>query len=268
MRYEYGYTCGWRLVGVDPTSWADAGGLGHVSEAGVTRSVDGDAPTVDSADATLSAPAPAVGTYARLWMDARARGELARVPVVTGRVEPSTSEVSGGLRVSSAVTLASVLAPAEDADVDEGWYAPAGADGAAMAAALLRSVLDAPVDIAEGERPTLSENVVAGSDSVLSVAWALLGDTWELVTDGLGRVTLRPRPTSPATVTDAMLCSKLKEGADDDGTPTLDYTREWSDEIGIGARVRVAGMAGDWRVVSQRITCGRGATVDETVRRI
>jgi hypothetical protein len=269
MRYEEGYTSSWRLCAVDDLSWEDGADLGHVVSASVTHSIDADAPSVDSANAELSASAPAVGTYVRLWMDARASGELVRVPIVTGRVTPSTAERMGALRLKSDVAIESVLAPAEEAEVDEGWYAPVGADGAVMAASLLRKVVDAPVSIAAGARPVLPENVVAGSDNVLTIAWALLGDTWEIVTTGRGEVVLRPRATSPtATVTDAMLCTKLTEGTEDDGTVKLDYTREWSDEIGVGTGVRIAGDGGLWRVVSQRVECGCGATVAETVRSV
>jgi hypothetical protein len=173
----------------------------------------------------------------------------------------------GMLRLKSDVAIESVLKAAEAEKVDEGWYAPSGADGASAAASLLRKVVDAPVSIAAGERPVLPENVVAGNDNVLTIAWALLGDTWEIVTTGLGEVVLRPRATSPtATVSDAMLCTKLTEGTEDDGTLKLDYTREWSDAIGVGTGVRIAGDGGLWRVVSQRISCGCGATVAETVR--
>lgn len=267
MIYEDGYTSSWRLALVGDLSWADESDLGHVASASVTRSVDSDAPSIDSANVELSTTAPAVGSYVRLWMDARANGELVRVPIVTGRVTPSTAERMGALRTKSDVAIESVLKAAGDEKVDEGWYAPAGADGASMAASLLRRVVDAPVSIAAGARPALAENVVAGSDSVLTIAWALLGDTWEIVTTGLGEVVLRPRSTTPdATVGDAMLCTKLTEGTEDDGTLKLDYTREWSDAIGVGSCVRIAGDGGAWRVVSQRINCGCGATVAETVR--
>ena len=267
MRYEDGYTSSWRLCSVSARSWADEASMGHVASASVTRSIDSDAPTIDSANVELSAEAPATGTYVRLWMDARQDGTLARVPIVTGRVAPSTTEVMGTLRTRSDVELESVLKPAEDAEMDEGWYAPQGADGAQQAAALLRSHVEAPVVIDQGKRPALAENVIAGTDTVLSGAWALMGETWEIVTDGMGVVHLRPRGAKVAAVDSSLLCSSLKEGMDEDAR-MLDYTREWSDSIDLGAHVRVAGEGGLWRVVSQRISCGCGATVDETVKEV
>ena len=92
MIYEDGYTSSWRLTLVDDMSWADESDLGHVASASVTKSVDSDAPSIDSANVELSSTAPAVGSYVRLWMDARANGELVRVPIVTGRVTPSTAD--------------------------------------------------------------------------------------------------------------------------------------------------------------------------------
>lgn len=267
MIYEDGYRSAWRLNDVSKATWSDGASIGHVASANVTSSIDSDAPSIDSADVELSAASPAVGSYVRLWMDARQSGALARVPIVTGRVAPSTSEVMGILRTKSDVSVESVLKPAEDADMDEGWYAPVRADGAAQAATLLRAHIDAPVTIDQGVRPLLKENVIAGTDTVLSVAWALMGDTWEIVTDGMGVVHLRPRGATTATIGAAVLCSSLKEGTSDDRR-TLDYTREWMDGVGVGAYVRVAGEDGLWRVVSQRIGCGCGATVDETVKEV
>lgn len=267
MIYEDGYRSAWRLCQVSTATWSDGASVGHVSSANVTSSIDSEAPSIDSADVELSAASPAVGSYVRLWMDARQCGALARVPVVTGRVAPSTAEVMGALRTKSDVSVESVLKPAEDAKMDEGWYAPQGADGAAIAASLLRANIPAPVTIDHGGRPLLKENVVAGTDSVLSVAWALVGETWEVATDGMGIVHLRPRGATTATVRAASLCSSLKEGTSD-GRRTLDYTREWMDGVGVGAYVRVAGEDGLWRVVSQRINCGCGATVDETVKEV
>lgn len=267
MIYEDGYRCAWRLCPVGEATWSDAASVGHVVSANVTRSIDAEAPSIDSADVELSAASPAVGSYVRLWMDARQDGALARVPIVTGRVAPSTAEVMGTLRTKSDVSVESVLKPAEDAKMDEGWYAPVGADGAAVAASLLRANVHAPVAIDGGKRPVLAENVIAGTDTVLSVAWALVGETWEIATDGMGVVHLRPRGATTATIGAEVLCSTLKEGTSDEKR-TLDYTREWMDGVGVGAYVRVAGEDGLWRVVSQRINCGCGATVDETVKEV
>lgn len=268
MQYEYGYSSSWKLIAVDPLSWADGDVLGHVTEASATKSIDSDAPSVDSGNFSLSAPAPEVGSYVRLIMDARADGILSRVPIITGRVAPSSCTRMGALRLKSDVTIESVLKPAEDEQMDEGWYAPQGADGAAIARQLLRGCIDAPIEIATGDRPILKENVVAANESVLAIVWALLGDTWELITDGRGRVILRPRPQAPvATVTDAMLTTKLTETTSDD-ILTLNYTREWSDAIVIGDAVRIAGDSSVWRIVSQNITCGCGATVAETVKEL
>ena len=267
MTYEDGYRSAWRLCDVSKATWSDGARVGHVASASVTRSIDSDAPSIDSADVELSAATPAVGSYVRLWMDARQSGALARVPIVTGRVAPSSGEVMGTLRTKSDVSLESVLKPAEDAKMDEGWHAPQGTDGAAIAATLLRMHVDAPVIIDQGARPLLEESVVAGTDTVLSVAWALVGDAWEIATDGMGVVHLRPRGATTATIGAEVLCSTLKEGTSDDRR-TLDYTREWMDGVGVGAYVRVAGEDGLWRVVSQRINCGCGATVDETVKEV
>ena len=116
MIYEDGYRSAWRLNGVSKATWSDGASIGHVASANVTSSIDSDAPSIDSADVELSAASPAVGSYVRLWMDARQSGALARVPIVTGRVAPSTSEVMGMLRTKSDISVESVLKPAEDAD--------------------------------------------------------------------------------------------------------------------------------------------------------
>ena len=265
--YEAGYESTWRLCSVDPYSWADTTELGHILSASITRSINGTAPSIDSANVELSSEPPAIGSYVRLWMDARSKGILKRVPIVTARVAPSSSDISDNLRVRSDVALDSVLKPAEETAMANGWYAPQGSDAIQIASALLSSCIFAPVVVDDGKHAILEEDIVAGGESVLSIAWALIGDGWELVTDGMGVVHLRPWRTTAITINDSILCSSLSEGTDADGN-TLDYTREWSDDIDVGSYVRISGMYGIWEVMSQRISCGCGATVAETVSEV
>nr|AHF24291.1 hypothetical protein [uncultured bacterium Contig1770] len=197
MDWAAGYASAFRLMSVDHVTWADAAQVAGLSGLSAAASVDGDAPAIDSADATLDRSLGGDG-YVRAWMDAEQDGEVVRVPIGTYLAQASMAD--GEPTSTARVELYSVLQPAAERLLAAGWYAPAGSHGPTVAGELLAAALDAPVSVSSGEGGELGENMVSAGESYLSMAWALCGDGWEIVTDGMGNVTVRPRPTSATPI--------------------------------------------------------------------
>lgn len=325
MDYAKGYAATYRLMTVDARTWRDVTRIGGVSEWKGTKSISSKAAAIDAADLSLDAPAQGEG-YVRTWMDAEQDGQVSRVALGTYLLQSSGGAQGGQW---SSAELYGVLQPASDRMLPAGWYAPAGTHGPTKAAALLAATLDAPVSLESGEGGELAENVVSGGESYLSMAWALCGDAWEIVTDGMGNVAVRPKPTEAAIIREADIIGQVETTwklagvpnrvtATDDGvtaeainddpdspastvargriidgkadgdrlsdetlqafcrrclreqstaTEIAEYTREWRDGIGIGDMVSLPGYEGTWRIVSQQIGAGCGATVQETATR-
>lgn len=266
MDYSRGYESGFDLCEVDSIG-ANGERIGGVATASATRSVDGDAPVIDSGSVEIDVgdAVPTRGTIVRLHMTASSEAGFARPPVFTGVVNDVTMKRSRGRDVAT-IDLKSVLTPASEAKLEAGWYAPTGADGALVARDLLRAALpqSCSVSIDYGKRPILTENYVAGTDeAVLKAAWGVLGD-WQISLTTDGNVIICPIESEPYTITRSMICSDITDRMQN-GKRTLDYTREWSDEVLIGGTVIVEGYEGTFRVTSQRLTCKCGTTVAETL---
>lgn len=211
--WSRGYSADWQLYRVNPRTWADAERVGRVLDASVSRSISGDAPTIDSASLSLTR---AVGEglpegWYRLAMVARQGVASERVDVATvwcastgGTVEFGTESVD--------VTGRSVLWPCSRRDMAAGAYSPSGVDGARWAADLIRSCTPAPVEVALGASFTLDDAIVF-SGKALDAAWQVLeagGRTIRI--GGDGRITIRAIPTDPALSLDAMGVRLLQPG--------------------------------------------------------
>lgn len=216
MDYSKGYSASYHVTRVDPSTWFDVAEIGRVESFSATRSLDSDAPEVDAADAGLDSAFPGE-CYARVRMTARQGGELSRVDVGTYLLEASSGESApGGERCEC--SLWSVLRPAAERLLPPGWYAPAGSDGAELAAELLSEALDAPVVLEGGARPILAADYVSDSETYLEMAWALL-DGWEISIDGDGTVRLRPEPTVAKDVRPRDIVGSIKVTWDLSGVP-------------------------------------------------
>lgn len=339
--WSRGYSCRWHAYEVRPDTWADGVELTEVESASVERSCDGDAPLIESGDILLTAPVNAGWDerYVRLVMVAEQGGRQERVEVCTLLCSTASGEVNHGIDVLR-VTGRSVLWPASVARVSVGSYAPAGADGVAIAARLLQNVLAAPVE-AEGSFEISSHVVYSIGETVLSVVWNLLNaGGYGISISGDGIVHIRLVPTEPALLLDqvnmrliqgdkalsheldlseipnryiAIEGSEVAEATNNDpesvvsiasrgyrydeidtspvrvGGETLaaycsrrleeksvaydarEWSREWWPNVVPGDLVRASltsvGVEGDFRVIKQSLTCGRGITVEERARR-
>lgn len=321
--FAKGYRASYRLVEIDRSSWGDGSDVGRLREASAMRSIDGDAPLVDSGNAAFDGDAGGE-RYVRLWMDCRQGGAVEPAAIATFLMMKSAYSSDG----SSDAVLWSVLKYAEEQKMPVGHTVMAGRSCAEAAAEVLRERIDAPVSVV-GNSPALAYDVTAGEDeSCLAFAWALLPDEWCITTDGFGNVLIHGeeepkaigedeivgtvsvsfdvtgvpnvmrvsedgRTVEAVNMDDTSATSIPSRGRRIYGSPvgmrradetledyaerelreqskvvyTATYTREYRDDIGPGSWVAIPRQEGSWQVVSQSITCGAGATVEETARR-
>lgn len=192
------YSCEWRVFRVDPDTWADGARLEGVDSLEVQSDATGDVPLLDAGGMTVSGDVPPQGYY-RIALTARQDGAIERADVATLLFEATGYEVGRGT-ASVELTGRSTLWPAQARLLTGGEYAPAGTDGAAWAAALLRSCCHAPVEVADGAGFALRDPVwgEAGA-SVLSHVWDVVragGRTLRVMGDGT--IVVAPLPTAPA----------------------------------------------------------------------
>lgn len=195
-----GYSSSFRLMRVDPSTWADADEIGGLVSASVERDRSND--LMESGSVTLLATEPPSGeVWARIEMLADSGTAVERHAIATLLLFPGQCKATmGGIEVEMAGR--SVLAPADDVVLLAGTYAPLGADGAEYAASLLRECIPAPVHVHGGFK--LSDHVVfARGTTYLEAAWMLLDTAgWCMQVDGRGEVTIMPMPDEPSLLLD------------------------------------------------------------------
>ncbi len=215
-----GYTARWRVCRVDPRTWADGDELPGFVGAKVEHTDQGDAPLIDSGSLELVTDGSGfeIGYY-RLTMVAEQGGATERADIATLWCEASGGSFNAGTDTLD-IEGRSVLWPASVALMPRGSYAPMGADGASWAAARLREVLAAPVELNGGF--TLSSWVVFDDGtSVLEAAWAVLrAGGYTIRIDGDGTVRIGPMPTEPALVLDEARSRLL--------APSVAHSIDWS----------------------------------------
>lgn len=191
------YSPSWRLMRVDPETWADSEEVGRMLSASVER--DSTSDLIESGSFEVDSKLAAGEFWGRLEMLAEQGGEVERHAVATLLIEPGKETVDMGDCVTSCDGR-SVLAPAEDRKLLAGDYAPQGADGAAYAAGLIAKCTPAPV-IVEGSFALSDDVVFAQGTSHLEAARMILDPSgWEVRISGDGTVRVRPMPTEPSLV--------------------------------------------------------------------
>lgn len=207
MNWNQSYNAQWRIFRVNRDTWADAEQITNVATASVSRTADGSLLESGSFEVTGEFDAD----YYRIVMTAEQGGNVERVDVATLLFSVKGGKVDYGTSFQNADGY-SVLHPASKTAVMTGEYAPAGVDGAEYAAKLLRSAINAPVEV-EGSFK-LNDNVVHEIGSpILSAAWAVLtAGNFVIQIDGRGVVHIRPRPTEPALIIDSESMKLLQNG--------------------------------------------------------
>ena len=211
MDWSRGFSALYELKCVDPASWMDSGSLDFT--AGTVHKSDSQ--LIESADLTLT---DSIGErWIRVYLKAGQTGGGARVPVFTGLTATPRRD-QDGRRSSYKTECYSVLKPAEDTLTPRGYYAPAGAPGAQLAAGLL-GIGPAPVEYGE-DSPALTDAIIAeDSDTNLSMAWRVMEAIgWRIRITGAGVIQLTAQASEPTIRFDPLGndCVELKVTDEDD----------------------------------------------------
>lgn len=209
MDWSKSYAATWRVFKVNRKTWADGEMLKSVDNVSISRTADGQ--LLESGSMELTG-AFEEGYY-RIAMTANQGGELQRVDVATLYFEETGGNEDYG-RTKHSVNGSSVLYPADTTAITTGEYAPKGVNGAEYAAELLRSSINAPVEVEGGF--TLNDYVVHElGASIIEAVWAVLdAGGYIMQIDGRGVVHILPRPTEPTLQINNSSVGLLSNGID------------------------------------------------------
>ena len=197
MDWSKGFSASCYITTVDPSSWRDISRI-EITGGTVSRSTD---KLKETASVTCVDYDQTTERWIRIWMDTRQEGAAGHSAIFTGLAVAPDRDINGRLSTNE-VACYSVLKPAEDVLLPRGWYAPAGSDGAALAAQLL-SVTPAPIETADSS-PSLANNYIAGNgETNLSMALNIIDAIgWRIRIAGDGTIYIGPKPTEPAATFD------------------------------------------------------------------
>lgn len=197
MDWHKGFTASCYMSLVDRATWRDAERI-EITDGKISRSGSG---LLESAQVECVRYDQSAERWVRIWMDARQEGTTEHVALFTGLAVSPDRNIDGRLSKND-VTCYSVLKPAKDVLLPRGWYAPAGARGAELAARLL-AVTPAPKVVEDGS-PLLSGTYIAeDGESNLSMAQKILeAINWRLRIEGDGKINICPKATEPVVTFD------------------------------------------------------------------
>lgn len=259
-------SCKWRLMRVDPATWADSEEVLGVVGASIKR--DSTGKLFESGSISIERPTGTEtddGQWVRIEVLAEQGSMIERHAVATFKLAQKDSVTRRGLSTFN-YDAASVLEPAEKRTVKPGSFAARGEDGASVVAALLSECTPAPIE-ADGSFALQKHVVFAKDTSKLDAALSVLEDSgWCIQVDVQGRIHIRPLPSSESLTID-MEHSKLLGTSVTIGDGTRHYERAWVPGITafdvIEGRLVEAGLLGPMRVRSQSISIGNHMSVDE-----
>lgn len=222
MDWTGGYSSEWSVRTVDRGTWEDGGTLDGVLSVEVDRSRTDDVPLLESGSMELDSASFDEGWY-RVYLTVDGQERVAMTTMLFERASARTEHQSTTLRA----TGRSVLQPAADIKLAYGAYAPAGCDGAAYVGNLIAECTPAPVRV-DGSFTIVDDLVFDIGCSRLEAAWRVLDAAgWCMQVDGMGRVTVRAKPTLPALELGKAKAGLLIPGTDDDldlsGVPNRYY---------------------------------------------
>lgn len=269
MDWTDGYAATWRVDRIDPATWEPCDTLLGVGSIEVDRDATDEAPLLEAATmrVTSAATEAFVPGWHRVTMEATQGFSGESVAVSTVWLDVDGSAYDKGRREDTLLGR-SVLHQAADAQIGDGQFAPKGVDGAAWAAERLAECIDAPV-VAEGGFALPDHIVFDLGASVLEAVWTVLRAGAHCIqVDGRGEVHVLPEPTAAALSLDrAGACILQPKVSGKAGERT--YTREWADGVYplsvVYGAMPERGLDGLYRVTSQKLTCDKGITVEETV---
>ncbi len=196
MDWSRSFAASYQAAFVDPKSWSDTS-LFEITGGSIQYTND---TLKGSATIECSAYPYTTEKWVRVWMNADQEGDYERVPLFTGlAIYPSKK--MHGLNESNTLNCYSVLKPAEDVLLQNGWYIRKGADVKEALVKLL-SVTNAPVTFEDYSIPTLTDDIIAEQgETCLSMAQLLVDAiNWRIVIDGYGEIIVGPKPSETGIV--------------------------------------------------------------------
>lgn len=185
MIWSKGYTSAYYATIVDAKTWRDTKRL-ELTAGKISRSTD---ELMESADIDITEN---IGEqWIRIWLEAE-QGGIETVPLFTGLISTPKRNIDG-FRESYNADCYSVLKPIDDILTERGFYIPAEVPAPSAAARLLRKGI-APVEVAGGTLPTLTEAIIAeDGETCLTMARRVLDAiNWRIRIDGRGVIRIEP----------------------------------------------------------------------------
>lgn len=199
MNWKNGFSGRYYMELVDTATWRD---IQRIEITGGTISRSG-GDLMEAADIDVTELPEGSDRWVRIYLDARQEDEGDRVAIFTGLLTAPSADWNGK-RKSHRTECYSVLKPADDVLLQRGWYAPAGTNGAALAAELL-SIGAAPV-VYDDYAPTISETIVAeDGETNLSMARKIIDSIgWRIRISGNGEIRVCAKASEAAATFDAL----------------------------------------------------------------
>lgn len=213
MKWDKGFSCLFYCGIVDLNTWRDIGRF-DITGGTVKKTISN---LKQSADIECTNYDNSVERYIRIWMDVRQDNSAQHIPLFTGLAQCPDSD-HNGILTENTIACYSVLKPAEDINLQRGWYAPAGISGALLVKDLL-SVIHAPIQWEENS-PALKQAIIAeDNENRLSMSIKILeAINWRLMILGNGTVIIQPPAKSISAyynpIDNDMIETEIKESYD------------------------------------------------------
>lgn len=212
------YTFSWRLVSVNPYTWANDEIIPDTISMSVTRDCTDSASLLESGSIELdSYDEFEPGWYRVEGLFIQETG-VERHPIATMYCESFSEdygkyEVQSGIMRTSKVDCYSVLKPAEGRHFLTGAYIPKGTNGANQIARYLRACTPAPV-VVEGDGFVLDDDLVFDADETyIGAIWKILDAAgWCMQIFGDGTIYVMRKPTEPDLIMDRVTAAILEPG--------------------------------------------------------
>lgn len=215
------YTCTWRVMHVNPETWADDWELTGVDSIDISRDSTDSVPLLETATITLSSETDyemPFGFY-RVELLANQNGSESREVLGTFLFSP-TDETLDYNRRERSYAGKSTLYPASKIHLLDGEYAPMGGDGAAYCAKLLKRSLPFGISIETRGGFSLNDYVAFdSSSSCLDAVWGILDKAdWCIQIDGDGNIIIMEKPSTVDLLLDQanakIMGTEIKRSAD------------------------------------------------------
>ncbi len=199
------YASNWRVMQVNPLTWADEDELTGVDSISISRDCSDDVPLLETASFEVSQEVGASLPFA-----------FYRVEMIVSQNGSENLEILGTFLLGKAsktfdknrevISLngQSVLWPASKMYMEDGEYAPKGSNGAEYCVKLLRRSLPFGTNISAIGSFTLDDYIVFDSSStLLDVVWGVLDSAgWCIKLDGYGNITVQEKPSEASLILD------------------------------------------------------------------